>query len=592
MGDLASPANNNPASPAVHDGCVETPRSGQTCIKAIYPAAAVRRIRQNRFGGVYFQFPEENWGQYKGYDLSAYGVRGETVRLIFAARGARGGEVVSFKAGGINRFPDSNKKYPYQDSFGPITPANSYSQGALSLTTDWQEYRMDLTRAAIDNVIGGFCWVANDDLNPQGATFYLDDIRVEFGASGTQKRLSEPRFIRSLEPKTAGKPDMYFRNACYIYDQALALLAFLSTGGSDDLFRAKLLADAFVSVQNNDRFFSDGRLRNAYACGDLLGASTGKARLPGWYDDKQKKWCEDKYCNSSDCGNMAWTVIALLSYWEKKDPQPASNYLRSAERMAEWIHHHNFSQTGPGGYTGGVYGWEPSAENREEPAKVGWKSTEHNIDIYVAFMRLARATGRQEWIDRAEHAKMFVRKMWDPAEGHFWAGTDPDGHTVNKKPVPLDVHSWAILAFKDVEEFSEGVRWAMRNCKVSTGSGGTGVSGFDFKWMPPGSEVDKGIWWEGTAQMQLAMKMAGFDQEAANCLQNIRNHGFSARSGEGVFATDPQELSTGFPKEEWGPNMMWKYYRRSHVGATCWCLFAELGWNPYWSEAVVSVKGN
>ena len=28
-------------------------------------------------------------------------------------------------------------------------------------------------------IIGGFCWSANVDNNPEGATFYLDEIKFE-----------------------------------------------------------------------------------------------------------------------------------------------------------------------------------------------------------------------------------------------------------------------------------------------------------------------------------------------------------------------------------------------------------------------------
>jgi hypothetical protein len=74
-------------------------------------------------------------------------------------------------------------------------------------------------------------------------------------------------------------------------------------------------------------------------------------------------------------------------------------------------HSYNTHDTlGAGGYTGGFDGWEPS------PAKILWKSTEHNIDVYVAFMLLWEQTGDAAWRQRAMWAKNFAKAMWKMLE--------------------------------------------------------------------------------------------------------------------------------------------------------------------------------
>lgn len=60
-----------------------------------------------------------------------------------------------------------------------------------------------------------------------------------------------------------------------------------------------------------------------------------------------------------------------------------------------------------------------SSNNPQSQTKILWKSTEHNIDVYVAFTRLYEATGEKVWKDRALHAKTFVKAMWDETEGHL-----------------------------------------------------------------------------------------------------------------------------------------------------------------------------
>jgi hypothetical protein len=51
--------------------------------------------------------------------------------------------------------------------------------GPVVLTKDWQQYEIDLSGKDISYISGGFCWSTNLDVNPDGCTFYLDDIRYE-----------------------------------------------------------------------------------------------------------------------------------------------------------------------------------------------------------------------------------------------------------------------------------------------------------------------------------------------------------------------------------------------------------------------------
>lgn len=129
------------------------------------PPAAIRIAYEfggNRWGGIYWQNEPDNWGDKLGNDYSGHGFSA----ITFWARGDTGTEVVEFKAGGIDA---PNKKY--RDSFRAST-------GRVSLSKEWQEYRMDLSRADLSSVIGGFCWVASADYNSgKGIVFFLDDIQ-------------------------------------------------------------------------------------------------------------------------------------------------------------------------------------------------------------------------------------------------------------------------------------------------------------------------------------------------------------------------------------------------------------------------------
>jgi hypothetical protein len=47
------------------------------------------------------------------------------------------------------------------------------------LTPQWQQFEIVLQDADLSYIIGGFVFVTNWEQNPDGITFYLDDIRFE-----------------------------------------------------------------------------------------------------------------------------------------------------------------------------------------------------------------------------------------------------------------------------------------------------------------------------------------------------------------------------------------------------------------------------
>lgn len=129
--------------------------TGPTCIKISYIPSSLK------WAGIYWQSPADNWGDKEGRSI-----RGAN-KITFWARGENGGELVKFKAGGT-------KGKRYTDSF-------EKSNAAVELTKEWKEYEIDLSGENLNSVIGAFAWSASSDsdVNPNGLTFYLDDIRYE-----------------------------------------------------------------------------------------------------------------------------------------------------------------------------------------------------------------------------------------------------------------------------------------------------------------------------------------------------------------------------------------------------------------------------
>jgi parallel beta-helix repeat protein len=528
-----------------------------TCIKNEFVANISNR------GGWYFQngillddmtMPAENWGNYSeaGFNLTG------ATEVEFWARGENGGEKIEFFVFGVGRDPEwGTILQPYPDSSPRMPSIGNY----ITLSNEWEKYTINISSADKSYVIGGFAWYATSSNNPDGAVFYLDDIKYNY------PRLDDPRFIVSYETVNSDLDfDMVLKNFAYVYDNALATIAYIARGTEDDIRRAKILADAIVYAQENDRYYKDGRIRNAYKAGDLIlfpgwtpNNKTGTVSMPGWWDNAGENWYEDNFTVSTHTGNVAWAMLALLEYYAKDNNE---KYLNSTIRLGEWIYENTYDLRGTGGYTGGYEGWEPNQ------SKIMWKSTEHNLDVYVVFMRLYEITNNQKWKDRAMHAKSFVKSMWDKDNHHFWTGTLLDGATINKDTIPADVQSWALMVTGNVEKYHGGMIFIRENCFVDA-SAETGFIGFDFN-----NDKD-GIWWEGTGHNVVAFQIKDETDKSDTYLTELCKAQILAteNNGKGIVAADRNNVSTGFD---------WEYFNRLHIGSTAWYILGKRQFNPYW----------
>lgn len=141
----------------LNEACKEDPHSKPTCIKVTYV------LGPKGWAGIYWLNKPDNWGDKPGDDLSKVGYS----KITFLVRGEKGGEVVEFKAGGVK-----DEKKQHKDSFEVTTTK-------VTLEKDWKRHEMKLGGKNLSSVIGVFCWVASGTSNPQGLTFYLDDIQYE-----------------------------------------------------------------------------------------------------------------------------------------------------------------------------------------------------------------------------------------------------------------------------------------------------------------------------------------------------------------------------------------------------------------------------
>jgi hypothetical protein len=507
--------------------CTVKVHSGITCIQTTYYADSAA-------------WAAVGWVDSLGYNLTG----AET--CSFWAKGKQGGEQITFEVGGN---PD--------DSIDCFL--------AVALDTSWQQYFILLSGGSLRRVYRGFCWAADRAHNLSGCTFYLDDIQFD------QARLDSARLIQTYIPLFYHHDRDWALNQAYTYSCDLAMLAFLSRDSSDDQQRAMLIGDALKFCQDNDSGFTDGRLRNAYRAGDIRDHKTGKALLPGWTDlDSSNKWFEDRYQVGTYTGEMAWTILAWLTY---DSVARDTRYQSNAVRLGNWIADSCYDATGPfPGYRGGFEGGE------QAPKRLTWKATEHNLDLYAAFTRLYRATHDTVWRYRADTAWAFVASMWDSTRGCFYTGTK---NSVTKDTLRvLDAQAWGLLVSEDTSRYGRALTCAEQRCRRDTLT----YQGFCF------SEKGDGICWEGTAQMCCAYWLAGSSAKLNTFLGNLKSWQREPQGNRrGIVSCLPDSSYTGQDRF-WGRSY---YFARLDIAATSWFIFADTGYNPFWNKLLplVGVAG-
>jgi len=401
-----------------------------------------------------------------------------------------------------------------------------------------------------------------------------------------------PRLIESFSEPYPGGNELAHK--AYVYDNALAVLVFLRRGQENDIRRAKIICDGFRNVQNWDPEH-DGRIRDAYWATDLAG--------PSIYD------------RGSRCGNLAWIIIALVKCYNN-DPINNQIYLLGAIDIGNFIINEYKDQAGIGFITGYYLDWgNPPDYTR----LLHSKSTEENVDVYVAFEKLYEATEDIRWMANANHAKNFVRSMYNWSQHMYYCGTDEDGNIVtnyfnqtedaNSYPIirwganglyvvdPLPVCDKIVNSEKDdtytlaklnlttnydISEKEENgisdpghrttfypppIPWLEENCFIMDASG---FEGFDFN-----TDGD-GVWFEGTGNMCIAYHKLNMIPKYSAYLNQLRNSQITDQADPYRNGSLPSAsidyLSTG---------LGYYYFNSPHLAATCWYIFAEEAYNPF-----------
>ncbi len=371
-----------------------------------------------------------------------------------------------------------------------------------------------------------------------------------------------PAFLASYEARPEGDPLLpVLRDVAFVYDNALVIVALIGCG---QISAATPIGDALLYAIDNDRHYRDGRLRNAYKAGPIEDL-TKPAPMPGYRDEETGTWREDAYQAGTATGSTAWAALALLNLHRTTGE---TRYLDGAKRIMRWINTLTFDSHGPGGYRGGFYGFEPT------PRRIGWKSTEHNIDVYAANRWLAETTGKGVWRRHAARALTFVAAAWSVHDAQFHIGTGSDGATWNREQTGLDAQLWPLIAAPQVVAKSDRA--------IDATLSGFGVDGgLDFN-----TDRDA-AWLEGTAQGALVLKAFGRNDEARSMLRIVMEN----RVGDGlIYASSKDRLTTGLTTGPDSDAPEFFYFRLPHIGATAWAALAGTGWNPFTGRPLADIE--
>ena len=367
---------------------------------------------------------------------------------------------------------------------------------------------------------------------------FLDHM-MDLRASGPARRL--------VQSYTGGLLGQQGDTTASTYDNAVVIDAYLAEGTAGGVARAETLGNALVYLQAHDPA-RDGRLRNGYAPAPLGGVHDIQAADP-----------------ASSTGTLAWAGQALVQLYAATRIRA---YLRGAVELGDWIQSRCSDGRGASGYTGG---------DTAAGAKIPWKSTEHNIDVYAFFRLLARETGNPAWSQRAAWARRFVVSMWNPAQRRFDLGTTSDGVTRNDAAQVEDVNSWSYLALRD-PAYAASVGWDVSNLSVPAG----GYRGLSYC---TGDRT--GVWFEGTAQVADALQLRDQPGDSASARSYLADLGYAQAHGPDADGLGIMAASHDMLSDCLGGDL----YASLHTGATAWYVLAAEDVDPLSGTPIPAQRG-
>ena len=327
----------------------------------------------------------------------------------------------------------------------------------------------------------------------------------------------------------------------YIYDQALAIIAFSKHG---DKKSAQSLLMALSKLQRND-----GSLYFSYYL-------NGESPYPTEGDKRY-------------AGAIAWVALAAVTY---QASFKSKQFLSFNSKVLKYLVSEMRSTNIDGKKVRAI---------RFAPTNIkstGWNESEtaaleHNLDAYSAFLHYSKLNKDDESNKHAGELKDFILTMWDSSRSHFWSGANIKNGVVNKQELYLDNQTWTLLALdKSILNTLKTKDALALNCDQFYVEH-EGVIGFMDSKPTRRPASSKFIWSEGSAGQILAMnKVSQILQEEIDC-KGMKTAAFTTNIKKMKKEDGGIGYATSTPNKD--------FTTASSVAGTVWFYFASNNINPF-----------
>ena len=241
-------------------------------------------------------------------------------------------------------------------------------------------------------------------------------------------------------------------------------------------------------------------------------------------------------------GDNAWLLIAIQHYADRFD---ADRYAPMAQALEEWLRAQQDED-------GGLWGGYRANGNRIHKITEGIITAFNAVEGYDAFHKGI--------------LKYLKENRWDTQESLLLAWPENP-----KYKYAMDLHTLGSLIYPSMSKqlLAQVYRYdTEQNASVS----GKKISGFCF------DEDQDVIWLEGTAQMALAFRKSGMEEEGLELLNEIQKTRIKSNTTKNI-AGIPYAVNQG---SNYGTEKLWDHaHSQAAISSSAWYIFAQLNFNPF-----------
>ncbi len=332
-----------------------------------------------------------------------------------------------------------------------------------------------------------------------------------------------------------------FGEETFVYDQAIGLLAAISTG--DESFATRLV-EGLLLMQETSGTHQGGF---AFAAPQLA----------------------PEYRNVLiRTGAHAIATDALLAYIEKY-PSSVNNelYTERAQLALDFIDTtQSTAGTTQGLYLGGFGDYSGPGGSFAPNTQITWASTEHNIDIWHTFKRAGAVIGGSYGAKADALGAQMTAKLLNADTGRYSQGMTVDGPDIAD---PLDVNSWGAIQLYGTNQLTNAQVSldALESFKVTRG-GVVGYAPFyDSVGYPNATPT---VWYEGSYGVLMAFARTGKISTYRAALNSLKTG--QEPDGSFRYATDADPI--------------YEISDHKSVASTAWFVLASTGLDGMWNRCV------